>query len=268
MKLEIKEVGKSFQKDGKITEVLKPTSIEIDKGTFVSVVGPSGCGKSTLFNIIAGLTRPSSGDVLVDGVSILNRNGQVGYMLQKDLLLPWRTIIQNIILGLEIKGITKKVAIAQAMPLLERYGLKGFENHFPNELSGGMRQRAALLRTFLFDADIMLLDEPFAALDAQTKGQMQSWLLRMWADVEKTIMFVTHDIDEALFLSDTVYVLSARPGSIKAVLSVDLERPRSRDVLLTNEFLDMKRTLYNLLAQEEKEEDRGDGDEPEDNGGR
>ncbi|MDQ0207728.1 ABC transporter ATP-binding protein [Alkalicoccobacillus murimartini] len=261
MKLEIKEVGKVFQKGGTFTEVLKPTSIQIDKGTFVSVVGPSGCGKSTLFNIIAGLTKPSSGDVLVDGRSILNQNGQVGYMLQKDLLLPWRSIIHNIILGLEIKGMNKKSAIAQAMPLLERYGLKGFEHHFPAELSGGMRQRAALLRTFLYDAEIMLLDEPFAALDAQTKGQMQSWLLRMWEDVEKTIMFVTHDIDEALFLSDTIYVLSARPGSVKAVLSVELERPRSRDVLLTTEFLEMKRTLFNLLAQEEKEEEQSEGGE-------
>ncbi|MGN7312327.1 ABC transporter ATP-binding protein [Alkalicoccobacillus gibsonii] len=253
MKLRIDELGKSFQKDGQITEVLKPVNLQIEKGKFVSVLGPSGCGKSTLFNIIAGLTTPTSGDVLVDGQSILNKSGQVGYMLQKDLLLPWRTIIQNVILGLELKGIKKKEAIAEALPLLERYGLKGFENHFPSELSGGMRQRAALLRTFLYDADIMLLDEPFAALDAQTKGQMQSWLLKMWADVEKTILFVTHDIDEAIFLSDTIYVLSARPGSVKAVLEVDLKRPRQREDLLTDEFLDMKRTLYHLLSQEEKE---------------
>lgn len=215
VKLRIQELGKSFHKDGQITEVLKPVNLQIEKGKFVSVLYLSGCGKSTLFNIIAGLTTPTSGDVLVDGQSILNKSGQVGYMLQKDLLLPWRTIIHNVILGLELKGMKKKEAIQEAQPLLERYGLKGFENHFPSELSGGMRQRAALLRTFLYDADIMLLDEPFAALDAQTKGQMQSWLLKMWADVEKTIMFVTHDIDEAIFLSDTIYVLSARPGPLK-----------------------------------------------------
>ncbi|MFK3939566.1 ABC transporter ATP-binding protein [Alkalihalobacillus sp. NPDC078783] len=267
MKLRIQELGKSFQKDGQTTEVLKPVNLQIEKGKFVSVLGPSGCGKSTLFNIIAGLTTPTSGDVLVDGQSILNKSGQVGYMLQKDLLLPWRTIIQNVILGLELKGIKKKDAIQEALPLLERYGLKGFEQHFPNELSGGMRQRAALLRTFLYDADIMLLDEPFAALDAQTKGQMQSWLLKMWADVEKTIMFVTHDIDEAIFLSDTIYVLSARPGSVKAVLDVDLKRPRQREDLLTNEFLDMKRTLYHLLSQEEKEvEPREHGEQSEQKG--
>lgn len=256
MKLEIKGVEKTFSKDGVLTEVLKPTDMQVDKGTFVSIVGPSGCGKSTLFNIIAGLMEPTSGEVLVDGESVLNEKGRVGYMLQKDLLLPWRSIIQNIILGLEIKGVPKKEARERALPLIERYGLKGFENHFPSELSGGMRQRAALLRTFLYDAEIMLLDEPFAALDAQTKGQMQSWLLKMWEDVQKTIIFVTHDIDEALFLSDIVYVLTARPGSIKSVISVDLERPRSRDILLTTEFLDMKRTLFELLAQEE----RGEGE--------
>ncbi|TSB47574.1 ABC transporter ATP-binding protein [Alkalicoccobacillus porphyridii] len=268
MKLEIKNIEKSFYKEGIKTEVLKPTNIQIEKGTFVSVVGPSGCGKSTLFNIIAGLMQPSSGDVLIDGKSSLDQKGRVGYMLQKDLLLPWRSIIHNIILGLEVKGVPKKRAIERAMPLLERYGLKGFEHHFPSELSGGMRQRAALLRTFLYDADIMLLDEPFAALDAQTKGQMQIWLLRMWEDVQKTILFVTHDIDEALYLSDVIYVLSARPGEVKSVLTVELERPRSREVLLTTEFLEMKRTLYELLSQEESREDGHGYNKPkEDQGG-
>lgn len=205
-KLEIKNSSKIFRKDNKDFYALKDTSLQIKEGSFVSIIGPSGCGKSTLFNIIAGLIKPSTGEVLLDGKDIVGKNGYVGYMLQKDLLLPWRTIMHNVILGLEIKGISKKEAISQAAPLLERYGLGGFENHYPDELSGGMRQRAALLRTLLYDQDIILLDEPFGALDAQTRLLMQEWLLQIWVDFKKTILFITHDIDEAIFLSDDIYI--------------------------------------------------------------
>ncbi len=171
-------------------------SLTIPEGRLVSLIGPSGCGKSTLFNIIAGLLRPTTGDVLADGTSIVGRPGYVAYMLQKGLLLPWRTIIDNIILGAEVRGVPKKESIARAQPLIERYGLGGFEQHYPHELSGGMRQRTSLLRTMLYDRDVVLLDEPFGALDAQTRLLMQSWLLQVWSDLGKTILFVTHDIDD------------------------------------------------------------------------
>jgi ABC-type nitrate/sulfonate/bicarbonate transport system ATPase subunit len=183
----------------------------------------------TTFNVIAGLTKPTTGDVLADSASIVGKPGYVGYMLQKGLLLPWRTILENIILGMEVRGVPKREAIARAMPLVEWYGLSGFEQHYPHELSGGMRQRASLLRTMLYDRDVILLDEPFGALDAQTRLLMQSWLLGVWGDLKKTILFVTHDIDEAIFLSDEIHVFSARPGRIKARIEFDVARPRTQD---------------------------------------
>ncbi|MFA9558173.1 ABC transporter ATP-binding protein [Evansella sp. AB-rgal1] len=250
-KLEIAGVGKIFRKNGEDICALEPTNLEIPEGKFVSIIGPSGCGKSTLFNIIAGLLKPSTGKVLCDGENVIGKSGHVGYMLQKDLLLPWRTILQNIILGMEIRGISKKESINKAMPLIERYGLKGFEHHYPNELSGGMRQRAALLRTLLYDSNIMLLDEPFGALDAQTRMLMQEWLLKIWSDFRKTVLFVTHDIDEAIYLSDEIYVLSPRPGRLKAKVIVNLERPRSESTMLNEDFLHLKRELLALLKNEE-----------------
>ncbi|MCT2346991.1 ABC transporter ATP-binding protein [Niallia taxi] len=250
-KLEIKNSSKIFRKNNKDFYALKDTSLQIKEGSFVSIIGPSGCGKSTLFNIIAGLIKPSTGEVLLDGKDIVGRNGYVGYMLQKDLLLPWRTIMHNVILGLEIKGISKKEAISQAAPLLERYGLGGFENHYPDELSGGMRQRAALLRTLLYDQDIILLDEPFGALDAQTRLLMQEWLLQIWVDFKKTILFITHDIDEAIFLSDDIYILTQRPGTIKEKVTVPLARPRNEQTLLSTEFIELKEHVLKQLKTEE-----------------
>ena len=254
-KLEIKSLTKVFYKEGVCTVALEETDMSVKAGRFVSIIGPSGCGKSTLFNIIAGLQKPTGGSVTSDGQDIIGKPGFVGYMLQQDMLLPWRTIVQNIILGLEIKKVPKKQALKEAMPLIERYGLKGFENHYPHELSGGMRQRAALLRTLLYDRDIILLDEPFGALDAQTRLNMQDWLLQIWRDFNKTILFVTHDIDEAIYLSDEIYVFTERPGSIKTRLKVDLKRPRSKATMAAPEFLKLKQTLLKLLWEGE------DGDE-------
>jgi ABC-type nitrate/sulfonate/bicarbonate transport system ATPase subunit len=188
--------------------------------------------------------------VLADGASIVGKPGYVGYMLQKGLLLPWRTILENIILGMEVRGVPKREAIARAMPLVERYGLSGFEQHYPHELSGGMRQRASLLRTMLYDRDVVLLDEPFGALDAQTRLLMQSWLLGVWSDLKKTILFVTHDIDEAIFLSDEIHVFSARPGRIKARIEVDIARPRTQDDVTSAAFMNLKRELLGLLSHE------------------
>ena len=175
--IEIKNISKSFRVNGEDRRALMPTDLLIEEGKFVTLIGPSGCGKSTLFNIIAGLLPPSSGDIQIQGKSILEQKGYVGYMLQKDMLLPWRSILDNIILGLEISGVKKKEARERAFPLMQKYGLGGFEKNYPHELSGGMRQRAALLRTLLYDRDIILLDEPFGALEAQTRLSMQNWLL-------------------------------------------------------------------------------------------
>ncbi|WP_445487851.1 ABC transporter ATP-binding protein [Niallia sp. 03133] len=252
-KLEVRNTNKIFKKEGKEVFALKDANMQIEAGKFVSIIGPSGCGKSTLFNIIAGLLKPSTGKILLDGKDIVGKNGNVGYMLQKDLLLPWRTILENVILGLEMKGVSKKAAVNRAVPLMHKYGLGGFEHHYPDELSGGMRQRAALMRTLLYDQDIILLDEPFGALDAQTRLLMQTWLLQIWTDFKKTILFVTHDIDEAIYLSDEIYVLSPRPGRIKEKVTVPLARPRNENTLLDQAFITLKKHLFELLK------DEGDG---------
>lgn len=248
-KLEIKAVTKVFRNGGTEVVALEETDLSVEAGKLVSIIGPSGCGKSTLFNIIAGLQKPTSGTVKAGDENIVGKAGYVGYMLQKDMLLPWRTILDNIILGLEIKHVRRKQAEQMAMPLIEKYGLGGFENRYPRELSGGMRQRAALLRTLLYDRDIILLDEPFGALDAQTRLSMQNWLLQIWKDFQKTVLFVTHDIDEAIYLSDEIYVFTERPGSIKTKLSVDLERPRTQEALADPRFCALKKTLLEMLVK-------------------
>jgi ABC-type nitrate/sulfonate/bicarbonate transport system ATPase subunit len=230
-----------------VFHALAPVTLTIPQGRFVSLIGPSGCGKSTIFNIIAGLLEPTSGKVLIDGVDATGTIGRVGYMLQKDLLLPWRTVLDNVILGMEIQGVPLKAARERALPLLHRYGLSGFEYLYPNALSGGMRQRAALLRTLLFDTDVILLDEPFGALDAQTKLQMQEWLMQLWSDFGKTVLFVTHDVEEAIYLSDEVHVMGTRPGRIIESIPVTLARPRIRTSALTPEFLGLKERCMNLL---------------------
>src|SRR5580693_8026963 len=239
-KLHAENVSMTFPTPSGAFAALAPITLSIPQGRFVSLIGPSGCGKSTIFNIIAGLLEPTGGRVLIDGVDSTGTIGRVGYMLQKDLLLPWRTVLDNVILGMEIQGVPLREARGRALPLLRRYGLSGFEYLHPNALSGGMRQRAALLRTLLFDTDVILLDEPFGALDAQTKLRMQEWLLGLWADFGKTVVFVTHDIEEAIYLSDEVHVMATRPGRIIETIAVPTPRPRGRSVTLTPEFLAIK----------------------------
>src|SRR3977135_786795 len=231
-----------------VFHALAPVTLAIPQGRFVSLIGPSGCGKSTIFNIIAGLLEPTGGRVLIDGVDATGTIGRVGYMLQKDLLLPWRTVLDNVILGMEIQGVALSEARSRALPLLQRYGLSGFEYLYPNSLSGGMRPRAALLRTLLFDTDVILLDEPFGALDAQTKLQMQEWLMRLWSDFGKTVLFVTHDVEEAIYLSDEVHVMGTRPGRLIASIPVTLPRPRVRTSALTPDFLAIKERCLELLS--------------------
>lgn len=254
-KIELRSISQIFQSRsrGKIT-ALQDIDLRVPQGRFVSLIGPSGSGKTTLFNIIAGLQRPTTGQVLVDGQDVTGKVGLVGYMLQKDLLLPWRTVLDNVVLGLELRGVAMKQARQIALPYLYRYGLDGFEKHYPSALSGGMRQRAALLRTLLYDTEVILLDEPFGALDAQTRGRMQAWLLQLWSDFNKTVLFITHDVDEAVYLSDEIYVLTARPGNIKARLEVPLERPRSRQMLTSPDFIRLKEACLELLADEEPQE--------------
>jgi len=240
----------TFQTRSGAFRALAPVTLAIPQGRFVSLIGPSGCGKTTIFNIIAGLLEPTGGRVLIDGVDATGTIGRVGYMLQKDLLLPWRTVLDNVILGMEIQHVPLRAARERALPLLHRYGLAGFEYLHPNALSGGMRQRAALLRTLLFDTDVILLDEPFGALDAQTKLKMQEWLMQLWSDFNKTVLFVTHDVEEAIYLSDEVHVMATRPGRIIATIPVPLARPRIRGSVLTGEFLAIKERCLELLHLE------------------
>jgi ABC-type nitrate/sulfonate/bicarbonate transport system ATPase subunit len=229
------------------TPALAPVSLEVGAGEFVSVVGPSGCGKSTLFNVISGLIRPTEGRVLVDGRDVTGSTGHVGYMLQKDLLLPWRTVIGNIVLGASLHGRVREQDRDEARTLAAQYGLGEFVDHYPHALSGGMRQRVALMRTLAVHRDLMLLDEPFGALDSQTRLQMQRWLLRVWDDLDRTIVFITHDVDEAIFLADRVVVMSPRPGRIRRTFDVRLPRPRNVDLLTAPEFNDLKRELLGLV---------------------
>ena len=245
-KLQVENVRHAFGE----TPALAPTSLEVSEGEFVSLVGPSGCGKSTLFNIVSGLVRPTEGRVRLEGRDVTGTTGHVGYMLQKDLLLPWRTVRENIVLGASLHGRVSRRERDEAVGLAERYGLGEFVNHYPHALSGGMRQRVALMRTLAFHKDVMLLDEPFGALDSQTRLRMQQWLLEVWSALGRTIVFITHDVDEAIFLSDRVLVMSARPGHIRASFDVALPRPRGFELLTSDPFTEMKREILGLLYSE------------------
>lgn len=256
-KLSINGLSHRFGSGSDSVLAISDFSLDVKPGSFVSIIGRSGCGKSTLFNILAGLLPPTAGKINLDGEDITGHAGLVSYMLQKDLLLPWRTVLDNVIFGMEIQGIPKPDARARALPFLERYGLGGFAGSYPGMLSGGMRQRAALLRTLLCNKEVILLDEPFGALDAQTRLRMQAWLLTLWRDFRLTVLFITHDVDEAIYLSDEIVVLSPRPGRIRECISVDLERPRGRDIVTTPRFAELKAHCMSLLFENE---DSDDGD--------
>jgi ABC-type nitrate/sulfonate/bicarbonate transport system ATPase subunit len=248
--IELRQVHKAFRVDGKMVTALAGVDVVARKGEFVVLIGPSGCGKSTVLNILCGLMQPDSGEVLLDGEPVRHRTGLVGYMLQKDLLLPWRKVLDNVILGPEISGLDRNVAREEAVQLLPLFGLEGFEDSYPATLSGGMRQRAALLRTFLCRRNAMLLDEPFGALDALTRRGLQEWLLEIWGRFRQTILFITHDVDEAVYLADRVYVMTPRPGRIKVELDVRLPRPRQREMITSNEFAALKGRLLAALEPE------------------
>lgn len=228
-------------------DVLECISLSVCQKQLVSIIGPSGCGKSTLFNIVSGLISPDKGRVLIDGQDYTNKIGRVSYMHQKDLLLPWKTIIDNVCIPLVIKGVNIKDAQQKAEEYFGIFGLEGFQYKYPAQLSGGMRQRAALLRTYLFKSDIMLLDEPFGSLDAITKRKMQEWLLKVTGNINSTILFITHDIDEAIFLSDKIYIFSERPAIVNAVVDVDIERPRDNRTFTLKRFTYLKEKILEYL---------------------
>ncbi len=247
--IDMRNVSKTF---GNV-KALQDLQVSIQPGELVTVVGPSGCGKSTLFNILAGLEEPDAGNVLrFKGQSSVASDllGQVSFMPQRDLLLPWRNVIDNAILALEVEGMPRAEARRQALEMLPEFGLAGFENQYPNQLSGGMRQRVALMRTFLFKRDLMLLDEPFGALDALTRTMMQRWLLDVWQKHKRTVLFITHDVDEAIFLGDRVLVMTARPGRVKLEQPVNLPRPRKADIVTAPEFIALKKTLLEAIEEE------------------
>ncbi|QBJ97860.1 ABC transporter ATP-binding protein [Rhodococcus sp. ABRD24] len=224
-------------------QVLDGIDFSVAPGEFVSVIGPSGCGKSTVFGIVAGLERPDSGSVTAPVCA---------YMPQKDLLFPWRSILDNTALGLEVQGTPKKQARTRARELFPIFGLAGFEDARPQQLSGGMRQRAALLRTVVQDRPVMLLDEPFGALDSLTRTEMQTWLQDVWHRYRWTVLMITHDIREAVFLSDRVIVLSARPATVCHEVVVDLPRPRELSILTSPEFVAIEHDLIEVLHEESR----------------
>lgn len=242
-KLSLEAVSRRFGE----TLALSPTTLDVAPGEFVSVLGPSGCGKSTIFNIVAGVLEPDSGRILIDGRDVTGQSGHVGYMLQKDLLLPWRTVLDNIVLGAILTGGASRTQREEGVALARRYGLGDFVNHYPSALSGGMRQRVALMRTLAMHHDLMLLDEPFGALDSQTRLSMQQWLLSVWSEQDRTVVFVTHDVDEAIFLADRVVVMTPRPGRIERIIAVKIERPRPMSCLTSPDFMEMKRQILELI---------------------
>ena len=227
--------------------MLDDLNFSIDDGEFVALLGPSGCGKSTLFNIISGLLTPDTGEIYLNSKRISGNTGDFAYMQQKDLLLPWRTVLKNVLVGPEIQGEPLDTAKQEAKKRLTQLGLRGFENSYPTQLSGGMRQRVALVRTLLFRKEFLLLDEPFGALDAMTRTVMQSILLDIWAEARQTVLLITHDIEEALLLADKIYVLTARPAKLKAAVPVPLPRPRN---ITDTALIRLKSELLALLQVE------------------
>ena len=225
--LSVEGVSKEYHVRGKKVLALDSIDLAVAQGEFVTVVGPSGCGKSTLLNLIVGLLRSSSGRILFRGDPINGICTEIGYVTQKDNLLPWRTLIENVEIALEIRGIENSARRQRAAELIGQVGLSGFEDHYPHELSGGMRQRANIIRTLIYDPELILMDEPFGPLDAQTRVVLQDQLLKLWLASRKTIVFITHDLVEAITLADRVVLMTSRPGRIKSIENVTIPRPRN-----------------------------------------
>ena len=245
MKLKTINITKTFQE----TKVLDNVSLDLKEREFVSIVGPSGCGKSTIFNIISGLVKPDSGDIYINEENYTGKTARVSYLPQKDLLFPWKKIIDNVSIPLILRGEGSKTARVKAATYFDLFGLKGFENKYPFQLSGGMKQRAALLRTYLFSKDIMLLDEPFGGLDALTKSKMYLWLKKVTEELEASVLFITHDIDEAIYLSDRIYVLSNRPARIVKEVTISLPKIRDKEIITSLEFIEIKKSILQTISE-------------------
>jgi len=244
-------LGRSFRApDGGTVTALQDVNLEVMPGEFVSIVGASGSGKSTLLRIIDGLIAPTSGSIQINGASVAGPGRDRAFVFQQDNLLPWRTVLGNVGYGLDLAGVPKAEVRARSQALIDLTGLQGFESYFPHQISGGMRQRANVARALVMDPEVLLLDEPFAALDAQTREIMQSELLRIWSAQKKTVLFVTHQIDEAVYLSDRVVVLSARPGTVREVVNVELTRPRELSIKRTPPFLELVDHIWRLIEEE------------------
>lgn len=243
MKLEAKNISKSF--DGR--KIVENISIGLKEGELVCLLGASGVGKTTIFNILSGLIQPDEGSVLLNGTDISGKAGHVSYMLQNDLLLEYKTVLDNVALPLVIKGAKKAEARKEASVLFHEFGIDGTQKQYPNQLSGGMRQRAALLRTYLFSHEVALLDEPFSALDTITKSNMHKWYLEVMEQIKLSTLFITHDIDEAILLSDRIYILTGIPGSVAEEIQINVKKPRSQDFLLTEEFVKYKKHILEVL---------------------
>lgn len=246
----VRNLTKTFANGAFVIPVLKSISLNVDRGQFVSIIGPSGCGKSTFFNILCGVEKETSGSIVLSGQENHKRKGSFGYMPQKPLLLPWRTVLENIMLGLDIKNDDRIDAKQKAHTLLTKFGLAQFAGVYPDKLSGGMAQKVALLRTALFHHSFLLLDEPFGALDALTRSSLQVWLSHIWQEYKMSVLFVTHDIREAIFLSDFIYVFSPRPAEIIEEIAVTLPRPRRRSHLTGTKALQLEKHLEELLLKE------------------
>ena len=249
-KLKIDNVVKEYNGNKGKTVALNGVSLDIKENEFICVVGPSGCGKSTLLNIIAGLLEPTSGAVYLDGEKIEGTGVERGVVFQGYALFPWRTVLRNVMFGLEMKRVPKAQAEEIAKKYIKAVGLEGFEHAYPKELSGGMRQRVAIARAYAADPEVLLLDEPFGALDAQTRVQLQSELLNTWEHEKKTCFFITHDVDEAIILAQRVIIMSARPGRIKRIVDIDIPYPRTQATKTDPRFLELKTEIWNEVYQE------------------
>jgi NitT/TauT family transport system ATP-binding protein len=249
-RVDVRDLNIRFHSKGQDFEAVRAANVHVRPGEFVSLIGPSGCGKSTLLNAVAGFLRPSGGQVLLDGQPITGPGSDRGVVFQQYSLFPWMTVRANVEFGLRMKGASASDREAQARTLLGLAGLLSFENHYPDQLSGGMKQRVGIVRALATSPQVLLMDEPFGALDSQTRVVMQEILTNMWQRLRISVLFITHDIEEAVFLSDRIYVMTARPGRIKAELPVPLPRPRTPDMTSEPEFVAMVRQIKGLIREE------------------
>jgi NitT/TauT family transport system ATP-binding protein len=255
-KLEASDVRMEYvrRRDNTTLLALESFRLDVQEGEFVSIVGPSGCGKSTFLKILAGLIRPTGGSIKVDGKVVTGPAPDRAMVFQDSSLFPWYTVGQNVAYGLSCQGVPSRVAADRVAPLIEMVGLRGFDRHYPHELSGGMQQRVNLARALAVDPVLLLMDEPFASLDAQTREIMQAELLKIWQQTGKTVVFITHQINEALYLSDRVVVMSARPGRMLADITIDLPRPRSLEIKQSSTFVRFEGDIWRLLEGEVRRE--------------